>query len=527
MTSSLANYATEAGMAKQMFCRTDMHLRQRYVSGCYSLRHRYVSGCYSLRHSYVSGCYSLRHRYVSGCYSLRQRYVSGCYSLRHCYVSGCYSLRHRYVSSGYNLRHSTEAPKWKKGIHSLYSVGVISHTLLYLMMILTKLIIEMDNTEDLVYSLSAFLIGFIVFGKLATLLGKISDIRCLIESLEHNFLQLVEDQNAIKLGIIEKYLHHTKVMTYIYYILFGFTDVLYIGNGLINILQFRDYLQNNGTNSSSAPPPNMILNAYFPFDTTNAINEIIVFVHQTLGMFYCTMICASIDVFYFTLMAALSVQFEILNETLSHLDVEQDGVEHLTNLNTNNATIDHFPISRKSAEDMKQGTTKHNDNLLNTLSTKHCSSWIPNLIDCIQYHQSLLDMSEKMRQLLNPSLYWHYLMISITLCFVGFQAIQLSPASGQFMSTVLFLLCLVSQLGLLCWSADKITVESYKITEVAFGCQWYNASPAFKLCIQNIIRRSQKPVTITAGMFGPLSLKMFMSLLQTSYSYFSVLRQTQ
>nr|CAD7427327.1 unnamed protein product [Timema monikensis] len=194
--------------------------------------------------------------------------------------------------------YSTEVSKWKKGIHSLYSVGVISHTLLYLMMVLTKLIIEMDNTEDLVYSLSAFLIGFIVFGKLTTLLGKISDI----------------------------------------------------------------------------------------------------------------------------------------------------------------------------------------------------------------------SMSEKMKQLLSPSLYWHYLMISITLCFVGFQAIQLSPTSGQFMSTVLFLLCLVSQLGLLCWSADKITVESYKITEVAFGCQWYNASPAFKFCIQNIIRRSQKPVTITAGMFGPLSLKMFMSM---------------
>nr|CAD7449502.1 unnamed protein product [Timema bartmani] len=353
-----------------------------------------------------------------------------------------------------------EVPKWKKSVHSLYSVGVILHTLLYLTMILTNLIIEMDNTEDLVYSLSAFLIGFIVFGKLATLLGKLSEIR----------------------------------------------HLLYIGNGFKNILQFRDYLENNCADSCPAPPSNMILKAYFPFDTTNAVNEIIVFVHQTVGMFFCTMICASIDVFYFTLMAALSVQFEILNETLSHLETDQDNVEHLSDLNTNNATTDNVPITRKSANDMKQGTTKHN-----TLSTKHYSSWKPNLIDCVQYHQSLLDMSEKMKQLLSPSLYWHYLMISITLCFVGFQAIQLSPASGQFMSTVLFLLCLVSQLGLLCWSADKITVESYKISEVAFGCQWYNASPTFKFCIQNIIRRSQKPVTITAGMFGPLSLKMFMN----------------
>nr|CAD7266985.1 unnamed protein product [Timema shepardi] len=67
---------------------------------------------------------------------------------------------------------------------------------------------------------------------------------------------------------------------------------------------------------------------------------------------------------------------------------------------------------------------------------------------------------------------------------------------------------------------------SSEVGMAAYKCPWYDSSPKFKFRIQNIMRRSQKPAAITAGMFGALSMWAFTGVLQTSYSYFAVLRQS-
>ncbi|CAG2059078.1 unnamed protein product [Timema podura] len=75
--------------------------------------------------------------------------------------------------------------------------------------------------------------------------------------------------------------------------------------------------------------------------------------------------------------------------------------------------------------------------------------------------------------------------------------------------------CLIWQFELMCSYANEITLESFTVGQAAYSCSWYDASPTFKFRIQNIIMRSQKPATITAGMFGALSLVMFTNVGRT------------
>nr|CAD7406741.1 unnamed protein product [Timema cristinae] len=94
---------------------------------------------------------------------------------------------------------------------------------------------------------------------------------------------------------------------------------------------------------------------------------------------------------------------------------------------------------------------------------------------------------------------------------LGYQWIpsHLPPTSFEFISIISMAACLIWQFELMCSYANAITLESFNVGQAAYSCSWYDASPTFKFRILNIIRRSQKPATITAGMFGALSLVMF------------------
>nr|CAD7449650.1 unnamed protein product [Timema bartmani] len=72
---------------------------------------------------------------------------------------------------------------------------------------------------------------------------------------------------------------------------------------------------------------------------------------------------------------------------------------------------------------------------------------------------------------------------------------------------------------------DKDLRQSVEVGNAAFSSDWYNSSTTFKKSLMMMIMRAQKPVVLTAGRFGVLSLESFTGILQKAYSYFAVLRE--
>jgi hypothetical protein len=48
--------------------------------------------------------------------------------------------------------------------------------------------------------------------------------------------------------------------------------------------------------------------------------------------------------------------------------------------------------------------------------------------------------------------------------------------------------------------------------DAVYESDWYNQSESYKFCTRMIIMRAQRPVKITAGRFGTLSLPLFASV---------------
>lgn len=69
-------------------------------------------------------------------------------------------------------------------------------------------------------------------------------------------------------------------------------------------------------------------------------------------------------------------------------------------------------------------------------------------------------------------------------------------------------------------------MKSYNIGEALYDIPWYHFNDKNKKTLLLILARTQKPVQIMIGNVAPITLQMFQSLLNVSYSYCALLRRS-
>ncbi|XP_072767274.1 odorant receptor 22c-like [Anoplolepis gracilipes] len=75
------------------------------------------------------------------------------------------------------------------------------------------------------------------------------------------------------------------------------------------------------------------------------------------------------------------------------------------------------------------------------------------------------------------------------------------------------------------WPAEQLIYTSQDVAQAAFDIAWYDQSIKVQKCIQIIIRRSQKPITVAIACLMPtLSLNYFASYCSTIISFFTTFR---
>ncbi|PSN42707.1 Odorant receptor Or2 [Blattella germanica] len=66
---------------------------------------------------------------------------------------------------------------------------------------------------------------------------------------------------------------------------------------------------------------------------------------------------------------------------------------------------------------------------------------------------------------------------------------------------------------------------SEKVADAAYNCAWYSDTLSFQKSLIFIIVRAQKQVVLEVGPFGTLSLEFLGWVVQTAYSYLTILLQ--
>ncbi|GAB0091752.1 Odorant receptor [Sergentomyia squamirostris] len=142
----------------------------------------------------------------------------------------------------------------------------------------------------------------------------------------------------------------------------------------------------------------------------------------------------------------------------------------------------------------------------------------------IIYHKVLIDFVDDINSLVTNVCFVELIFFVMLLCALLFvlNIVELFP---QICLSCLYIVLIMTQLFTVYWSANELDIESLKINEALYNCPWYDMNEKCKRLLIIFMIRSGRPMQIMAGSLYPLTLEMFQTLLNVSYSYFTLLRR--
>ncbi|XP_037953769.1 odorant receptor 43a [Teleopsis dalmanni] len=145
------------------------------------------------------------------------------------------------------------------------------------------------------------------------------------------------------------------------------------------------------------------------------------------------------------------------------------------------------------------------------------------LIACILYYKRIARYVKDFNSLVTYIVSVEFLLFNCILCSLLF-CINIIKSATQIVSVIMYIFTMLYVLFTYYWYANELLVESLKVSESVFSMQWYNADKRFKSTVLIFGALTQKPLRLMVGNVYPMTLETFQSLLNASYSYFSVLR---
>ncbi|XP_047001591.1 odorant receptor Or2-like [Schistocerca americana] len=118
------------------------------------------------------------------------------------------------------------------------------------------------------------------------------------------------------------------------------------------------------------------------------------------------------------------------------------------------------------------------------------------------------------------------LSVGVCFCFQLFQTAKRSNGVQEVGKSSSYLVFELSVLFVYCWYGDDLISESEKVAFSAYDAvtSLQECPTSTKRSLLLLMLRAQRPLRITAGGFFSLSRESFISVLNVSYSFFTVLR---
>ncbi|RZC35217.1 7tm 6 domain containing protein [Asbolus verrucosus] len=222
--------------------------------------------------------------------------------------------------------------------------------------------------------------------------------------------------------------------------------------------------------------------AWYPFNTKRSPMYQIVFAHQMISFTFLAITVVSIDMLTAALLMYVGIQCDILCNNLRNLGYDnRDGIDF-----------------EKS------------------------------LIACIEHHQNILDFSEKCNSLISFTVLVQFFISALTAALALYQIAYFEIYSLQFCNGLMILGVSLIQTTTYCWFGNEVEVKASSsglICYAAFQSNWTEQSPSAKKILMIFMIRSLTPIKISSYNLFYLSLETHKKILQSTWSYFTMLRQ--
>ncbi|XP_049794300.1 odorant receptor Or2-like [Schistocerca nitens] len=142
----------------------------------------------------------------------------------------------------------------------------------------------------------------------------------------------------------------------------------------------------------------------------------------------------------------------------------------------------------------------------------------------VESHQKILRFVARLQDTMSPIAMTQFVCSVLVLCVTLFQATYNKDIITS-LSSMTFLSNPCGQVYLYCWAAHNVAEKANAVSTAAYSCSWVEGSARFKRTLRILISRAQKPLVLTAGSLYPIDRAAFLSLVNTSYSYYALLGQ--
>ncbi|XP_060533612.1 uncharacterized protein LOC132706346 [Cylas formicarius] len=137
---------------------------------------------------------------------------------------------------------------------------------------------------------------------------------------------------------------------------------------------------------------------------------------------------------------------------------------------------------------------------------------------CVK-HQDLISYINDVNRSFKSTVFLEYSITSAILATVLYQVIEGQDASFN----IIFVFIVSSQLMLLAWTSDEIVLQSSNLATALYESTWFEQCHDSKMLIRFMMMGCHKPLSISIGPFGPMTMLSAMSRLKLAYSYVSVM----
>ncbi|XP_016957858.1 odorant receptor 43a [Drosophila biarmipes] len=145
------------------------------------------------------------------------------------------------------------------------------------------------------------------------------------------------------------------------------------------------------------------------------------------------------------------------------------------------------------------------------------------LTSCIRYHTRVMGYVRELNQLVTNIVAAEAIIFGSIICSLLF-CLNIITSPTQVISIVMYILTMLYVLFTYYNRANEIVLANNLVAEAVYNVPWYSAGIRFRKTLLIFLMQTQHPLEIRVGNVYPMTLAMFQSLLNASYSYFTMLR---
>ncbi|KAI8038620.1 hypothetical protein M5D96_008528 [Drosophila gunungcola] len=146
------------------------------------------------------------------------------------------------------------------------------------------------------------------------------------------------------------------------------------------------------------------------------------------------------------------------------------------------------------------------------------------IIACIRYQQGIIEYMDHINELTTMVFLFELMAFSALLCALLFMLIIVSGTS-QLIIVCMYINMILAQILALYWYANELREQNLAVATAAYDMEWYTFDVPVRKNIIFMMMRAQRPASILLGSIRPITLELFQNLLNTTYTFFTVLKR--